>query len=430
MIPSFPGPFRSRSWPLVDRLSVPFVFLSLVLVLPVFAQGPSTHGRWVSQFKMRDPQATGVDTVAEGAIHMAVMRGRADSTHVLYWTHGHTARLMLNAVDSTNARHVNVPTGNPGNPNYVESFCAGHAGLADGRLFVAGGAFGSAVPSGSRFAGIFDAAQYGNATSGWTEPDSMPSNRWYPTCTTLPDGTVLVTQGEEHFQLMAYGGRATNDVSQKDLRTYAITSASPFWRSEQVVAQGTTQYERTGHTATFLNAETAVALFGGKTAANQYLSSPQFAYREDTNDSTQRWILYNLTAAGGTPIERWKHAAVSLLDNEMVLLGGQGAGDTALPYIHKLHKISGQWNWTPLNPTGESPLPRYGHVAVFDPGPPGSPADSGRILLFGGRNTAGLSANTVYVLRLTVSPSWYVAVDGSPDSNVAPAKREGHAAIF
>ncbi len=94
----------------------------LLLVAPraATAQGLFTNGRWVAQFPMRDPQAP-ADPL-EVAIHMAALRGRADSTHVLYFNHGYSARLMLNAVDGAIARHVNVPSGSHTSPTYVESF--------------------------------------------------------------------------------------------------------------------------------------------------------------------------------------------------------------------------------------------------------------------------------------------------------------------
>ena len=241
-------------------VSLAFAGLALLNILllaqaPVaFTQGVSTDGRWGPQFKMRDPaDSTGAGEIA---IHMAALRGNADSTHVLFWFHGYGARLMLNATDSTSARHVNVPSGMFGTSGYVEAFCAGQTTLADGRCFAAGGTFTpqSGAPSGVSFVGIFDPKQYGSSTFGWTTPDSMPSDRFYPTCTTLPDGSVLVTQGQQHFELMMYGGVASNDTAQKDLRTYAITSASPFWRGEVVFAEtsppyATTQLERTGHSA-------------------------------------------------------------------------------------------------------------------------------------------------------------------------------------
>lgn len=142
---------------------------------------------------MRDPN--GATGAAEIAVHLSVLRGNSDSTHVLYWYHGSASRLMLNAMDTTLAKHFDVKTGNVSEQDYIEHFCGGHTLLADGRIFVGGGAFGGTgdAQSGSPFAEIFDPRQYTNSTRGWTKVDSMPSNRWYPTCTTMPDGSMLIT---------------------------------------------------------------------------------------------------------------------------------------------------------------------------------------------------------------------------------------------
>lgn len=57
---------------------------------------------------MRDP--SGATGKAEIAVHMSLLRGNADSTHVLYWYHGSASRLMLNAMDTTLAKHFDVNT--------------------------------------------------------------------------------------------------------------------------------------------------------------------------------------------------------------------------------------------------------------------------------------------------------------------------------
>ena len=69
-------------------------------------------------------------------------------------------------------------------------FCSGHAFLPDGRLLVTGGHLSD--HHGVRDANIFDAA-----TRAWTAVASMDRGRWYPTNTTLPDGTVLTLAGRD-----------------------------------------------------------------------------------------------------------------------------------------------------------------------------------------------------------------------------------------
>ena len=64
-------------------------------------------------------------------------------------------------------------------------FCSGHAQVPDGRVFVAGGHHTDV-----RGMHLFDLA-----TQDWGHVGDMPRGRWYPTCTTLADGKVMVISG-------------------------------------------------------------------------------------------------------------------------------------------------------------------------------------------------------------------------------------------
>lgn len=77
-------------------------------------------------------------------------------------------------------------------------FCAGQVALRNGDLVVAGGDTGP--PPEESGAGIDEVTIY--QLSGTLGPwdytvDQMIYERWYPTCTTLPDGTVLATSGND-----------------------------------------------------------------------------------------------------------------------------------------------------------------------------------------------------------------------------------------
>ncbi len=69
-------------------------------------------------------------------------------------------------------------------------FCAGHAILADGRLFVAGG-----HDNGSGILGEDDANIFDPISRTWSPAAKMAYKRWYPSVTTLADGKMLVTSG-------------------------------------------------------------------------------------------------------------------------------------------------------------------------------------------------------------------------------------------
>ena len=67
-------------------------------------------------------------------------------------------------------------------------FCSGHAFLANGQLFVAGGHI-------SNWVGLPNAYTYNPLNDTWTRLPDMNNGRWYPTSTTLPNGDVLVVSG-------------------------------------------------------------------------------------------------------------------------------------------------------------------------------------------------------------------------------------------
>ena len=72
-------------------------------------------------------------------------------------------------------------------PGY-DLFCSGHAFLADGRLFVAGGHIQNGV-------GLPNASLYNPFSNTWAAAPDMNAGRWYPTVTTLANGDVLVVGG-------------------------------------------------------------------------------------------------------------------------------------------------------------------------------------------------------------------------------------------
>jgi Kelch motif/Galactose oxidase, central domain len=72
-------------------------------------------------------------------------------------------------------------------PGY-DLFCSGHAFLADGRLFVAGGHIQNGV-------GLPNASLYDPFSNTWAAAPDMNAGRWYPTVTTLANGDALVVSG-------------------------------------------------------------------------------------------------------------------------------------------------------------------------------------------------------------------------------------------
>ena len=69
-------------------------------------------------------------------------------------------------------------------------FCAGHAFLPNGRLFVAGGHIADGL-------GLPDTHIFDVGTQTWQAMAPMRRGRWYPTATTLPNGQVVVLAGTD-----------------------------------------------------------------------------------------------------------------------------------------------------------------------------------------------------------------------------------------
>src|SRR5439155_3837451 len=78
-------------------------------------------------------------------------------------------------------------------PYGINTFCAGHVLLADGRTFVAGGHQTADV-------GIPDTSIFNSSTNTWTAAPNMSVGRWYPTATELGDGRVMVFSGDNIIQ--------------------------------------------------------------------------------------------------------------------------------------------------------------------------------------------------------------------------------------
>lgn len=112
-------------------------------------------------------------------------------------------------------------------------FCCGHCQMPDGRIFVAGGqstwqlaahmliAWTGLVQGADRDVHLFDPG-----TNAWFRQKDMPFARWYPTCTVMPDGNVLITSG-----LWAHTYGAVNeDYEIFNTRTLQFDTKQTFLR--------------------------------------------------------------------------------------------------------------------------------------------------------------------------------------------------------
>ena len=141
----------------------------------------ATSGEWRIEYKCEPV-----------GIHAALLK----TNKILFFSYhehdqSHGVSSVFNPIDET-VEHVHQDE---------DLFCAGHAFLPDGRLLVAGGHV-----TGERTVFLFSPS---GASGNWEQLPDMPVGRWYPTCTTLPDGTIFVLSGTK-----SSGGGPINDTYQ------------------------------------------------------------------------------------------------------------------------------------------------------------------------------------------------------------------------
>jgi hypothetical protein len=81
-------------------------------------------------------------------------------------------------------------------------FCAGQAPLPNGNILVAGGTLRSDTAADNcngKWHGLNSAYEFDWSTSSLTKVASMKHGRWYPTCVTMGDGNVMVTEGFDEY---------------------------------------------------------------------------------------------------------------------------------------------------------------------------------------------------------------------------------------
>lgn len=158
-----------------------------------------------------------------------------------------------------------------------------------------------------------------------------------------------------------FGGQ--DESNRNDLWAYALDSRS--WT--QLNPQGAIPAARFGHTLVFDAERRRLIVFGGQ-AATGFLSDT-WAY--DIADG--QW--QQLSRSGAGPTERYGHSAIyDAPRNRLIVSHGftnAGRFDDTWAYDLKLEK------WQNLSPTGERPLKRCLHHAVYD-------ARNDQMLLYGG----------------------------------------------
>jgi hypothetical protein len=223
-------------------------------------------------------------------------------------------------------------------------FCAGHAFLPDGRLFVAGGHIG---PSN----GLRDTNYYSTA-AGWDSGPAMSRGRWYPTTTVMGDGQVVILAGREQgvdvpvVELWNAGSLRVLANANRTLPMYPRAFLAP---------NGRLFYAGEARTTRYLNVSDAGqwTTVGNRRVANRYYGSAvmyapgRILYAGGGTTNTAEVIDLNQAspawrATGSMEFAR-KHLNLTVLPTGEVLATG-GVGGTAFNDLSKPARAAELWN--------------------------------------------------------------------------------------
>jgi hypothetical protein len=273
-------------------------------------------------------------------------------------------------------------------PGY-DLFCSGHAFLANGRLFVAGGHIQNGV-------GVAKGGIYNPFADSWAATPDMNAGRWYPTVTTLANGDVLVVSGDVDSTVgvnqlpqvyqAATGTWRSLTSAQLSQDLYPVMFLAPNGKVINVGPTRTTRYLDTAGTGTWSVIGTRI------NGVRDYGSAVMYADGKilvlgggDPPTNTAEVIDLN------QPSPTWRQVApmayarrqtnATLLPDGTVLVTGGTSGAGFNDATHAVYAAE-LWNpatetWTTLASSGG--IPRIYHsAAILLP--------DGRVLTTGGNN--------------------------------------------
>jgi hypothetical protein len=274
-------------------------------------------------------------------------------------------------------------------------FCGSVTQISDGRVLSVGGA--NPIPK-----GVTDVYLFNPVSETWVRQPDTPLGRYYPTSTRLPDGQVLIAAGTEAngttknpkiemFKPPAAGGATgTLAVVGPDHPTtfYPKQWVMPDGRLLQVTARPTYSFDPATKTWKTLRSKpisnsasggllvagppsgsNEIMVIGGLGAGTAALTSVQ-----RYNYATNAW-----TSAGNMPTARAHMNMVQVPDGTAVGIGGNSSGNSAAPQYAAMSYDPKTDHWTTL--ASQVPRRAYHSTALLLP--------DGRIMSAGDDKTGG-----------------------------------------
>src|SRR5215213_4380888 len=110
-------------------------------------------------------------------------------------------------------------------------YCSGHGFLPDGRLLIVGG-------TDSRTGGLRDATLFNPLTKSWGGFGSMALGRYYPSITTLPNGSLLAVSGQDTNLETVSLPEISTPTGWRQLTGATLAVGAPFYPPQFVAPDG------------------------------------------------------------------------------------------------------------------------------------------------------------------------------------------------
>jgi len=461
--------------------------VALLWLAPAAALGGPKHdqGTWTSAFSLFP--SGGLPTYpSDVTVHSVLLHGTGSTATLVYWGQSST---MHSWIYDPAVRDQSIFNNNFATPitatampvtDGSEFFCAGHAVLEDGRLLALGGQsapgydprdplWPTLLSKGSYFTGPTNTFAFDPSTAspnppyGWTRLADFSEGRWYPTATTLGDGTLLLSSGIQGNDFICFGGETGTSTITNDLRVFedfkTLNATSPALTSGSSPPGARTDYGAifddfaSGNTP--LN---RTVIYGGRTSTGYTSELWQVRNREAEDDAsiTEKWTFSQLTPLSGSPIPPGRSYTDAAYDGvndvsqsafgSLVVIGGQGgtlASPTTLGDVWRFKFADRNPNtpdansgtWVDVTPSSGLTLePRYGNSSVRIPNPNGGSLPGWIVTLFGYNNSAPTphyvnDGTSVWAFDLNTRTWAQRAVDDDPTFG-HPSPREGASAVY